>query len=204
MKKAVIIIIVSILLIATVFFVINYKNYQVVTEGLITKPIGSKAVATWNAAKGLYMSITGDFGYNLCTCPPSDRCPDYPPNSPNAYHKYFPHGANGEYLIEVNYEFFYFVEVDGTLYKDISFESISQQMTSRWELHNLINEPKLPELPSLNEYTNGADNILEEAAGFFQWFGNAFLYIFKLIGYLWDTLVYYLEYVKIFFEVLTL
>lgn len=202
MKKVIVIVITVILLVATVFLVINYNKYEIINEGVISRPVIK--VATWNAAKGLYMSIDGDFGYKKCTCPPSDRCPDYPPNSPNAYHKYFPHGANGEYLIEVNYEFFYFVEVDGTLYKDISFGSIFQQMTSRWELHSLITEPKLPELPSLNEYTNGADNILAEAAGFFQWFGNAFLYIFKLIGYLWDTLVYYLEYVKIFFEVLIL
>ena len=202
MKKGIVIVITVILLVATVFLVINYKKYEIINEGVISRPVSK--VATWNAAKGLYMSIDGDFGYKKCTCPPSDRCPDYPPEREGAYHKYFPLGPNGEYMIEVDYEFFYFTEHEGSLYIDIADLSRYEVVFKRWELHELTDKPKLPEFEPLEEYTNGADNILQEAAGFFRWFGNAFLYLFKFVGYFWENLVYYFEYVTIFFKAVTM
>ena len=202
MKKGILIIITVILLITIVFFVINYNRCEVFTDGLISRIYS--IVANYNEQMECFMVSGEDYGYIKCSCKSSSQCPGY---SSNAYHKCFARGPaiDGGFYLIIEYEYvYYFYYLDGVLYEEVGLESISENMFQRWEQHSETNAPEMPKLKSLEEYTSEAEDIVDVASSFFQWFGNAFLYIFKLIGYLWDTLVYYLEYVKIFFEVLIL
>ena len=203
MKKALLVIITIILVISTIWVVFNYDKYEIKSVGIQMKPM--ELIGTWNDSLQLYVSSDGEVAYKECSCYPSDTCPDYPPKNDGAYHKYLPYGANGEFIIDFDREFFYFEKLDNSIYRDaVRFYDRLDMMSRRWELHDLFGPPEFPEVPHLNDYVGNNTEVLPEIVGFFQWFGDCFKYVYEILVYFVEYIQYYFEYLEIFFEELLL
>ncbi len=203
MKKAVVIIITIVLVVATVWVVFNYGKYEIKSVGIQMKPM--ELIGTWDESLQLYVSPKADVAYKECTCYPLDPCPDYPPEKSNAYHKYFPSGADGEFIVDVDREFFYYENLDNSIYQDaVRFYDRLEAMSRRWKLQDVFGSPEFPDVPHLSDYVGNNTDVLSEIVGFFKWFGNCFKYIYEIIAYLVDYAQYYFKYLEIFFEELLL
>lgn len=203
MKRALLIIITIILVISTVWVVFNYNKYEIKNVGIQMKPM--ELIGNWDESLQLYVSPEGDAAYKECTCYPFDTCPDYPPKKNNAYHKYLPSGANGEFIIEVDREFFYYDKIDNAIYQDaVRFYDRLDMMSRRWKLREAFGPPEFPEIPHLSDYVGNNTEVLSEIVDFFRWLGDFFKYVYEILVYLVEYAQYYFTYLEIFFEELLL
>lgn len=203
MKKAILIVVIVFIVVATLFVVLNYDDYIIKSFGTSMIPV--ELVGTWNDSLQLYVSPSGDTAYAKCTHTSNEDCQDYPPKYSNAYHRYDPYGPNGEFVLDVNREFFYFYEQDGCIYLDsVRMYDRLYMMSTRWQLHDMFGAPEFPSVPEFSDYVGGNEDILTEIVDFFRWLGDCFMFFFDAIAFIFETIAYYFEFITIFFEELLL
>lgn len=201
MKKIIITLVILFTAFALLWCVFNYNNIEVIEEGVVLHPVYLEAI--YDSDVDVYISVEDStYGYrnvdcNICAVNP------YPFREEESYHSYSFVNTDGdlyEWKLQ-SHDFYYFIEKDGRLYREAAdIEYKLHNISLKFAEKDADGAPQMPSFPNYSDYRSNAENVLDEIIAFFRWFGDCFLFLFRLVKFLFEWVIYYLEYFKIFFK----
>ena len=199
MKKAISLIITILVVVAGIWTIFNFHDYELITQNMITKPYVK--VATWDSQHGYYISDDNK-AYKLCQCA-FNSCSAGMERG-DIYH---PYNYDPEKLIYTldNSIFYHLEPINNCLWRDaVDLENRLNHMSLKFDEHTSDGAPELPSIPSFSEYVGGSKDVLDAVSNFFTWFGNLLVFLFEVIVWAVKYLVYLFGFGKIFIQELLL